>query len=66
WLIVPQATVGTFTLQSVALPAFFVSYAAAAVKSPFQSQVVGRTVFPLFPNATVGSGPAANLIDNAI
>ncbi|KAJ7884248.1 hypothetical protein B0H13DRAFT_1890103 [Mycena leptocephala] len=40
WVIIPQATAGTFTLQSVGQPAAFVSYAAAAKKVPGHSQTV--------------------------
>lgn len=39
-MIIPQATAGTFTLQSVGQPAAFVSYAAAARKVPGHSQTV--------------------------
>ncbi|KAJ6579267.1 hypothetical protein DFH09DRAFT_1147942 [Mycena vulgaris] len=66
WLIVPQATAGTFTLQNVARPAVFVSYAAAARKVPGHSQAVASDALPtVFKMVTVAGGPAVSLIDTA-
>ncbi|KAJ7824134.1 hypothetical protein B0H13DRAFT_1919300 [Mycena leptocephala] len=48
WMIIPQVTANTFTLQSVAQLAVFVSYAAAASKVPGHSQAVVRMLFPPF------------------
>ncbi|KAF7376991.1 hypothetical protein MSAN_00117000 [Mycena sanguinolenta] len=66
WFIIPQATAGTFTLQSVSHPTVFVSYAAAAVKVAGHSQAVVSDAFPtVFKMATVAGGPAVNLIDTS-
>ncbi|KAJ7876984.1 hypothetical protein B0H13DRAFT_1893451 [Mycena leptocephala] len=66
WMIIPQATANTFTLQSVAQPAVFVSYAAAARKVPGHSQAVVSDAFPtIFKMVAVAGGPAVNLIDTA-
>jgi len=67
WFIVPQAAVGTFTIQSVTAPSFFLSYASSASKAlqGQHSQVVASTTLPtVFKMETVGSGPAVNLIDS--
>ncbi|KAJ6585727.1 hypothetical protein B0H19DRAFT_1228038 [Mycena capillaripes] len=67
WFIIPQATAGTFTIQSVGQPNFFVSYATAATKAiqGDRSQVVASSTLPtVFKMQLVGSGPAVNLIDS--
>ncbi|KAJ7643559.1 hypothetical protein FB45DRAFT_1052507 [Roridomyces roridus] len=64
WFIIPQSTTGTFTLQSVAHPTVFLSYAAAAVQAPDHSQLVVSSALPIvWTMATVGGGPTINLID---
>ncbi|KAJ7884245.1 hypothetical protein B0H13DRAFT_1890100 [Mycena leptocephala] len=66
WMIIPQATANTFTLQSVKQPAVFVSYAAAARKAPGHSQAVVSDAFPtIFEMVAVAGGPSVNLIDTA-
>ncbi|KAJ6551003.1 hypothetical protein DFH09DRAFT_1281154 [Mycena vulgaris] len=66
WMIIPQATANTFTLQSVAQPAVFVSYAAAARKVPGHSQAVVSDAFPtIFKMVAVAGGPTVSLIDTA-
>ncbi|KAF7326749.1 hypothetical protein MVEN_02593900 [Mycena venus] len=66
WLIIPQATAGTFTLQSVGQPAAFVSYAAAVIKVPGHSQTVASGDLPtVFKMVAVAGGPTVNLIDTA-
>ncbi|KAJ7938601.1 hypothetical protein B0H13DRAFT_1851547 [Mycena leptocephala] len=40
WLLIPQTTAGTFTLQSVSQPQFFLSYAAAGVTGIVNAPVV--------------------------
>ncbi|KAJ6540752.1 hypothetical protein B0H19DRAFT_1269293 [Mycena capillaripes] len=66
WMIIPQATAGTFTLQSAVQPGTFVSYAAAARKVPGHSQAVVSDALPtVFKMVTVGGGPGVNLIDTA-
>ncbi|KAF7333692.1 hypothetical protein MVEN_02325400 [Mycena venus] len=63
WLLTPQATAGTFTLQSVAAPSFSVSYTGAAAGVAQHSQAVAsNTLATVFKMTAVGNG-TVNLID---
>ncbi|KAJ7272474.1 hypothetical protein C8J57DRAFT_1226003 [Mycena rebaudengoi] len=67
WFIVPQATAGTFTIQSAGQPAFFVSYGTADSRALLggRSQVVAGSKLPVvFKMQTVGTGPSVKLIDS--
>ncbi|KAK7001812.1 hypothetical protein R3P38DRAFT_3404854 [Favolaschia claudopus] len=58
----------TFTIQSLAQPALFVSYATVlgGAGTTIHSQTAGSTLNPIvFKMQTVNSGPAVNLIDTA-
>ncbi|KAK7050542.1 hypothetical protein R3P38DRAFT_3608250 [Favolaschia claudopus] len=68
WMIIPQADGTTFTIQSLAQPALFVSYATVLGEAgpAVNSQTVGSLSNPIvFKMQTVGSGPKVNLIDTA-
>ncbi|KAJ7629018.1 hypothetical protein FB45DRAFT_919787 [Roridomyces roridus] len=64
WFIIPQTTTGTFTLQSVADPTAFLSYAAVTIPIPGHSQLVVSDSLPtVWKMAAVAGGPTVNLID---
>ncbi|KAJ6588527.1 hypothetical protein B0H19DRAFT_1248173 [Mycena capillaripes] len=66
WLIVPQASGGTFTLRSVGEPAFFLSYAGAAAQTTDRSSFSGcdfKHPSDCIHNGSCRWGQAVNLID---